>query len=230
MRRFRRTPGDQVPNPESSLPQAVISSGVTLGPVVEGLGLWNWMLPRQVARLNNIGHRENQPSWATYLAFCLSSFALACRPLGQRKSRFRRPVFLEGQKPKSSPDPPQAVTSFGGVLGPVVEGLALWSSMSPPPGTALHAERPLARHRVGTRYLTSPFGVPSEFIPISLIPNLSLGGGELCCSASTVLTRKKTPPIWSVRAVPQISREFGAQTGEREPSEPLVVPTCCTQK
>ena len=43
-RRFRRTPGDQVPNPMSLLPQAVISSGV-LGPVVEGFGLCNWMLP-----------------------------------------------------------------------------------------------------------------------------------------------------------------------------------------
>src|SRR5260370_8205427 len=45
MRRFRRTPGDQVPNPESWLPQAVISSGGVLGPVVEGFGLCNSMSP-----------------------------------------------------------------------------------------------------------------------------------------------------------------------------------------
>jgi hypothetical protein len=63
---------------------------------------------------------------------------------------------------------------------------------------------PSARHLVGTRYLTFPLGVPSGFIPISLIPNLSFGGGGLCCSASTVLTRKKTFPISFVRAVPHL--------------------------
>jgi len=35
----------QNPNPESSLPHAVISSGGTLGPVVDGFGLCSWMLP-----------------------------------------------------------------------------------------------------------------------------------------------------------------------------------------
>jgi hypothetical protein len=33
------------PSPESSLPHAVISSGSTAGPVVDGFGLCSWMLP-----------------------------------------------------------------------------------------------------------------------------------------------------------------------------------------
>ena len=44
-----------MPNPESSLPQVVISSGGVLGPVVEGLGLWGWMLPPAKGRVERNG-------------------------------------------------------------------------------------------------------------------------------------------------------------------------------
>ena len=45
MSRLIRTPGDQDPNPESSMWHAVNSSGGGLGPVVDGFGLWSWMFP-----------------------------------------------------------------------------------------------------------------------------------------------------------------------------------------
>src|SRR6266567_854772 len=42
---------DQDPSPSSLEPQAVISSGGVLGPVVDGFGLCNWMLPPAKGRV-----------------------------------------------------------------------------------------------------------------------------------------------------------------------------------
>src|SRR5712691_6740995 len=81
---------------------------------------------------------------------------------------------IQNPNPESSP-PHRAMLGSGGgggMFGPVVEGLGLWSSMSPPPGfttlqvpvpTVSKVAPPLAKQRVATRYKTLPELLPSGF-------------------------------------------------------------------